>query len=233
RCDLSPNGNLLIYFVSKFNKRTLANSEYTYAWTAISKPPWLTALALWPKGDCWHGGGLFRSDKLVMLNHRPTIAKPHPKHLPAKWLTVIPNPEAAGENDPLYSMRLTRDGWQVVQKWHYKFRGTKGYVTDQPEIKVKSRLNSDSPYTDLMMQRQINGFKYSESFGVKKPASKEPIWLENADCARWDQQGRLVFTSEGKLWAGHISAEGILAKSEIADFNDQKPEPLNSPAWAQ
>lgn len=39
RCDLSPDGSKLIYFASKLNRKTLDDSEYTYAWTAISKPP--------------------------------------------------------------------------------------------------------------------------------------------------------------------------------------------------
>src|SRR5689334_17597784 len=59
RSDLSPDGSLLIYFARKITGRTLADRAYTYAWTAISRPPYYTALALWPKGDCWHGGGLF------------------------------------------------------------------------------------------------------------------------------------------------------------------------------
>jgi len=30
-----------------------------YCWTAISKPPWLTALARWPQEDTWSGGAQF------------------------------------------------------------------------------------------------------------------------------------------------------------------------------
>jgi hypothetical protein len=71
RCDLSPDGSLFLYFASKFDGRTTTDREYTYAWTAVSKPPYFTALALWPKGDCWHGGGLFASDRHVWLNHWP------------------------------------------------------------------------------------------------------------------------------------------------------------------
>jgi hypothetical protein len=52
---------------------------------------------------------MFLSDEKVLLNHRPNQAEPHPKHRPQK-ITVVPNPDARGENDPLYSMRLTRDG---------------------------------------------------------------------------------------------------------------------------
>src|SRR5260370_16572519 len=63
RCDLSPEGDLLLYFAANFRK------PY-YSWTAISRPPFLTALFLWPKGDCWGGGGHFLSRKQIALNHR-------------------------------------------------------------------------------------------------------------------------------------------------------------------
>lgn len=46
RSDLSPNGKLLVYFAAD-------HKEGYFSWTAVSKPPFLTALALWPKGDCW------------------------------------------------------------------------------------------------------------------------------------------------------------------------------------
>lgn len=72
RCDLSPDGSLLIYFAQKITGRTLADREYTSTSTAISRPPFLTALALWPKGDSWHGGGLFDTNRTVYLNHRPS-----------------------------------------------------------------------------------------------------------------------------------------------------------------
>jgi len=39
RSDLSPDGSLLLYFARKINGRTLADKGYTYAWTAVSKPP--------------------------------------------------------------------------------------------------------------------------------------------------------------------------------------------------
>src|SRR5215469_14197390 len=92
------------------------DSEYTYAWTAVSRPPYLTALALWPKGNCWWGGGLFQDNYTLLLNHRSHEAVPHPGHVPTR-IRVVPNPEAAGEDDPLYSDRLERDGWRLQQEW--------------------------------------------------------------------------------------------------------------------
>ncbi|EGF90901.1 hypothetical protein ABI_23130 [Asticcacaulis biprosthecium C19] len=42
RCDLSPDGELLCYFAAKHHGRP-------GTWTAISRPPYLKALALWEK----------------------------------------------------------------------------------------------------------------------------------------------------------------------------------------
>lgn len=71
RCDLSPDGELLIYFA--------ANWKAPYqSWTAVSRAPYLTALALWPKGDAWGGGGLFLSPRAIGLNHLAISAPIYP-----------------------------------------------------------------------------------------------------------------------------------------------------------
>ena len=36
-------------------------------WTAICKPPWFTALAIWPSYGHWTGGGIFRTDNEIVL----------------------------------------------------------------------------------------------------------------------------------------------------------------------
>src|SRR5215472_15285961 len=54
RADISPDGRFLIYFA--MNGKW--NSETKGSWTAISHAPWLKAIALFGKGDCWNGGGL-------------------------------------------------------------------------------------------------------------------------------------------------------------------------------
>jgi len=70
KSDLSPYGNYMIYFAAKFKAE---KNEYT--WTAISKPPYLTAIALWKKEDTFDGGGLFESTRKISLNHRKEEAK--------------------------------------------------------------------------------------------------------------------------------------------------------------
>ena len=99
RCGLSPNGKLFVYFAMKYG-RVGKEHGYEQTFTAVSKPPYLTALALWPEGSTWGGGGHFVDDATLRLaygangtNHpgtgRTTICmapmpSAHPSHLPHK-----------------------------------------------------------------------------------------------------------------------------------------------------
>jgi hypothetical protein len=64
RCDLSPDGRLFLYFVLKGSR---ADTEFTHAWTAISRPPWLAALVVWPHATTYGGGGRFIDNRTVVL----------------------------------------------------------------------------------------------------------------------------------------------------------------------
>lgn len=219
RCDLSPDGKLLLYFVSKHTHQQ--NQEtYTTAWTAISKLPWLTALTLWPKGDTWGGGGHFVDAKTVALDHGMNQLQTHVKHPAPRWLKVLPNKITSEQDKELYTMGLTRAGWRFAQE---------GHETLQPEVRV---LDHPKRPFRLIMERSSEGYSQVERFAVHDLAAKTTLSLEDADCARWDQRGRLVFIRAGKLFAGFV-AEGELSAKELADFNGQQPQELDSPAWAK
>ncbi|MGZ5970150.1 MAG: hypothetical protein ACXWP4_20910 [Polyangiales bacterium] len=82
RCDVSPDGQLLLYFCHGGRSRP----GYTDAWTAVSRLPWLYALALWPWGTTYGGGGRFVDDRSVVLRTAMPVAT-HPEH-PAHGLHV-------------------------------------------------------------------------------------------------------------------------------------------------
>jgi hypothetical protein len=75
RCDLSPDGTLLLYFAFQGRKHGTA---YRESWTAVSRAPWLQALVLWPHGSTWGGGGRFTGPREVML--RTGSLATHPDH---------------------------------------------------------------------------------------------------------------------------------------------------------
>ncbi len=78
RCDLSPNGELLLCFMHKSSK---LGTDYKDSWSAISRSPWLDALWLWPQGTTYAGGGRFTDDRSVVLRHIPWLpTDAHPKH---------------------------------------------------------------------------------------------------------------------------------------------------------
>lgn len=97
RCGLSPDGTLFVYFAMKHGWPKSAQG-YERTFTAVSRPPFLTALAMWPQGDTWGGGGRFVDNRTLRLAYgsngtlHPGIAdteicmapyrEPHPEHLP-------------------------------------------------------------------------------------------------------------------------------------------------------
>jgi hypothetical protein len=229
RSDLSPDGSLLIYFAQSISARSEKDQEYTYAWTAISRPPYLTALALWPKGDCWHGGGSFKNGRVVLLNHKPKVAIPHKKHKPHR-LFVIPNPQARGEDDPIFSQRLERDGWRLKGIWQVENRGyPKMFHTVQPEVREKA---NPSRTHVIQLTRSIECLDYSEDFAVRSVKRSLAVDIAGASWADWDQQGRLVLARDGKILAASIKSDNNLVEELLIDLNPSKPEPLPPPEWA-
>ena len=77
RCDLSPDGELLLTFCHGGRIRP----GYTDSWTAVSRLPWLHALALWPAGTTYGGGGRFVGRRQLVLRNG-CCDRPHPDHLP-------------------------------------------------------------------------------------------------------------------------------------------------------
>jgi hypothetical protein len=92
RSDLSPDGKHFIYFA--MNGKW--SGPVKGSWTAISRTPYLKALALWPWGDCWNVGGLRK--QLVQEPGYPF------------------EENYGGECPGVYYLRLQRDGWKLVRR---------------------------------------------------------------------------------------------------------------------
>ena len=148
RCDLSPSGEKLIYFAASFKPPC-------YSWTAISKPPYFTALALWPKGDCWNGGGIFLNEKKILLNH--------PSHQTAlqsgtylKGVRVAETAEYRGEDSTVYDKVRVRDGWKLIQEGNSTYLKSRSrWKIDPPQVYRKRRSARD--FALEMSLRQVSG----------------------------------------------------------------------------
>lgn len=94
KCDLSPNGALFVY--SAFMVITVGDQRVG-SYTAVSRPPYLHALAIWPQDSTYGGGGRFLDDGHLAL--RRVFGDPFPA-LP-RQLKIVDGPtdmhQSAGE----------------------------------------------------------------------------------------------------------------------------------------
>jgi hypothetical protein len=227
RSHVSPNGKLLIYFASKFDKKHLnPDNKYTYAWTAISKPPYLTALAIWPKGDCWHGGGIFENNSSVWLNHKPEKAKLHEDYKLPKRLYVKPNPKARGEDFPIFSKRLKLNGWQLIDKGQTRYEGIKnGFQFSKPMVWEKKTKSYKLQYQLLSMGDSDKIGHYNEEFIIS--SGNDQIYIKDCQWANFSNKGELIFAKNGRLYKGHIG-KGALKEELVADLNGNVFEEIES-----
>jgi hypothetical protein len=234
RCDLSPDGLLFIYFAHK-GSNWARNPSYTHAWTAISKPPYFTALALWPKGTTYEGGGLFETEKKVWVNHCYNV-EPHPAHQPARYLKVRHNETPNVGEHKIYIRRLQRDGWQMVEaEPDYvisTFDGRK-YSLNVPPASIMSKQVGMYTLTLYVGLHWLDAGQGIYEYLLTHNPTKHEAALDAATWADFDQQGRVLVAAHGKLFSAVMDDSGQLTLTELADFNANTPESVSAPAWAR
>jgi hypothetical protein len=233
RCDLSPSGEQLIYFAADYKK------PY-FSWTAISHPPYLTAMALWPKGDCWGGGGLFARENEIHLNHRAGEMKLAEGFELPKQMKVRPLDEYSGrgEDSPIADVRLIRDGWRQVQSSKYiehelgspvwiEFNPPEVWAKQHPVAVGKYELREE---THGMHER--DGSWYITEHLIIDKESGEEIRLGRMDWADWCHSGDLVFAKEGKLFRLGFDSRVLLPLTEarlLIDLKERTFRQLKAP----
>jgi len=218
RADLSPDGRHLIYFAMNGHW----TSETGGSWTAISRAPWLHAIALLGKGDCWHGGGLFTSNRTYWLNdgygHRPLRD--------TTWITrdasFTPPAYYGGECPGVYYPRLLRDGWTLADR-----------ITNGRTESVTVFEKAIGAWTLRKLAHEQVGappgkgcyWDEHELESVRKHQRHAfPDW-EWADVDR----GTLVWAEHGRLSRAQLGAKGLVDPHVLHDFNGMKFEAIAAP----
>ncbi|MGI8924171.1 MAG: hypothetical protein ACR2HJ_09070 [Fimbriimonadales bacterium] len=116
RCDVSPDGRYVVIAATNYapshgkrNVHPLPEQGTACGWTAISRPPYYSALALWFTGCAWNGGGIWRSEKQLSVNEFEYLW--HEALAPARSIKVKSLGLPSSEDEPIFSMRLKRRGW--------------------------------------------------------------------------------------------------------------------------
>lgn len=225
RCDLSPSGTYLLYFAAKWGTPMAT-------WTAISRPPHLTALALWPKGDAWGGGGMFEDERSIVLNSPYVVPKLTQGGLAPKMrVRELGLFGRGGEDFPLYGMRLERDGWRCVspgkksaERW-----GESPWITFDPAIEY-ARPRPHDPGCELRMR--ITGIKeQGGDWWIVEHAVVGSLEhdLGRTEWADWDANGDLLFAREGVLFRARDPGR---EPRVLVDLRDRRFVPRQAPPRA-
>jgi len=219
RSDLSPDGKHLIYFAMSGKW----SSEVKGSWTAISRAPYLKGLAVFPKGDCWNGGGMFTRQRLYWLNDGCGHSVLRDTKEVKRDLKFRPSGSVGGECLSVYYPRLLRDGWQLVER-----------------TKMSAWNNLDVFEKPIHNGWALRKIAHAETGA---PPGKGCYWDEHellhsgsgvrVSCPEWEwaevDRQRLVWATRGQLFAGTMSEAGIIAETLLYDFNDMKFQPIEAP----
>jgi hypothetical protein len=219
RSDLSPTGEYLIYFA--MNGRWHGRAKG--AWTAISRAPYLKAIGLYPKGDCWHGGGLFTGERTYWLNDGSGHEMLREAGEPRRDRQFAPAPAFGGECLGVYYPRLMRDGWRLVEE------SSTGRLS---ELTTFEKGLPGGWTLRKLAQAQLDhppgrGCYWDEHALVHKASGRvEP-------CPDWEwaerDGGRLVWAAGGLLFAGEIGDDGLNSRRLLRDFRGMTFERIAAP----
>jgi hypothetical protein len=240
RCDLSPNGELVACFVASYRRRP-------GTWTAISRPPFFTALAVWPKGDSRGGGGLFMSDAHFLLEHDERVRRGRDEFqlmpgftLPRRFRVQPYDGHAPVPACDIEQCRMVLSGWRFMQRavWGRatSHRET-GLPFERPEIMARALDGRRRPRLEL--RRFVDGYAPDRAQGESRIMRAEIHDLEAAtarDLGRVDYTGDVLWSVRGKLFrlAGparrgmNVDAEPKL----VADLDDMTFEAIEAPRRA-
>jgi hypothetical protein len=201
RSDLSPDGKHLVYFA--------ANYKPPYrTWTAVSRPPYLTAVVFWPNNGAWGGGGLFEAEDELRLNHRAEYLKPATEtEVPRELSVSLLEPySGCGEDNPIFHFRLHRDGWALIQEGEgieHRWGAPLSFEFDPPIVYARARPGGGSSWELRMMIRGIGerrGAWYVVEYELFHLTTQQSMPLGRLDWADWCHSGDLVFAKDGRVW---------------------------------
>lgn len=212
KCDLSPDGRHFVYYAAK---------KGWHSCTAVSRVPYLTAVAFKPEVGTCGSGGYFTDATSVWMGNCGTevtaqLSRAGLNHVrreqPERW---------SGYGDTVYGLRLRRGGWCEV--------GAKG-STYERELPGGWRLRKHRCYGE-------------DAAGLVKPVRRHGPWEwhellhpatgavhQFADWTWADHDGdRLVWATAGALWTGHLDERGLSDPRCLGDFNGMAFEPVVAP----
>lgn len=221
KCDLSPDGRWLAYSALQANATWAAGSVYE----AVSRLPWLEALAAWEEGTTYTRGAHFDA------NGAGTCALGTPEVGDA---APIINRFGLAITRPVQFAVERRRGWTESADTAPRDAGGP-WDEDREVVMEKNRPGVAEPLT-LTVEGSYAAFRSSSD--LRSPAvyalrtDDDLAVLDGVQWADWSADGRLlVGTESGALEIRRV--KGLTAEIEWShDLSALRPEPAPAPSWA-
>ncbi|HEU4367295.1 MAG TPA: hypothetical protein VFV05_03590 [Methylomirabilota bacterium] len=223
RCDVSPDGRWLCYFTLKASARWPAGRTYV----AISRLPWLTALAAWSTCGTWTRGLHFVDDPGVWQVGAPDAGDATPCR---KAVGVAFTP-------PVVFAVERRRGWTETADSPPRDAGDMWDEERAPRVSMEKPRPGAGGSSRLIVQGHFAAFREGEpgpiAYAVVEDGRVAP--LDDVQWADWDGAGRLLAaTVDGKLQIrdGPMTPGAVLSEVDLAALHPQPaPPPEEARRW--
>jgi hypothetical protein len=172
---------------------------------------------------------LFEDARNVWLNDAISETSKDAKGVPNS-LKLWPQ-AFGGEDQPIYSLRLLRDGWTIAQPGRsarvpreQRAPDSLSFPYDPPQIWERTAASGDRLRMVVHGLGEPSGDWYVVTHEILAPDGKT-VEFGRTDWADWDRNGDLLYARDGKLFRLSPGSRGRFdpaASREIADFNGDR-----------
>ncbi len=221
RCDISADGRLFGYYTLKM---TGAHQGWPDAFFAVSKAPWLQALAAWKTCGTWTWGCQFLEGEKLSIQ---AAVEQQPFH------GTYPHPFSTS---PMGTDWPKRDVWNEMKRG-WLLSGNDDPLVAPPSLAMRRKQPGRTGGAVLGLIHKGVNFRKPGMEGVQleyflQESPNDVTPLVDAVWADWDHDGRLLMaTRSGTLEI--LECQGTTLKQVWSvDLRDRTPDPQPAPDWA-
>ncbi|OAN76561.1 hypothetical protein A8B78_03535 [Jannaschia sp. EhC01] len=207
RSDLSPDGRHMIIYARRGGK----------SWTAVSRAPWLKALAYYPKNDTWFGGGAFTDEGDVFFNGM-SVSEQFIDGLAVAAPDALPSATDGFHMGALFPSMMAARGWRID--------GGTGKDT---------RFSKLLPCGCTLHLRLERGYRSAGTIldHVFTLERADQTTDQTIDCGEWEWaepwDNGIQFARAGALWFVPVTKAGLGEPRIVHDFTDMVFENREAP----